>query len=194
MFMKELKMQQAKKKLLDFTSDDLRSYVYEKGLFKDDDVYHGRMDSYFDYLSLGSEDKNDTLVSLYAVRNNSFNLYHVPEEVKNDASFLSSCLKHNINSFERMTPNELQKKGVVAYVSVAMPKLFNYYPEELKNDPKFWASVVSINKDVVQHLPPKIVNKVNKYNQSLKASQGQSQDKEEVLVPSLDITKRKGDN
>lgn len=192
--MRELKMQETKKKLLDFTSDDLRSYVYERGLFTDDDVYHGRMDSYFDYLSLGSEDKNDTLVSLYAVRNNSFNLYHVPEEVKNDASFLSSCLKHNINSFERMTPNELQKKGVVAYVSVAMPKLFNYYPEELKNDPKFWASVVSINKDVVNHLPPEIVSQINKYKKSLKPVQAQSQEQEEGLAPSLDIRKRKGDN
>lgn len=185
---------QETKKLLDFTSDDLRGYVYEKGLFSDDDVYHGRMESYFNYLDLNHDYKNDTLISLYAVRNNSFNYYHVPEELKNDASFVSACLKHNINSFERMTPNELQKRGVVAYVSVAMPKLFEYYPDELKKDPKFWSSVISINKDMSKKLPIEYVEMANKYKKSLNPVQAQTQQQEDAFAQVLDFRKKKGDN
>lgn len=191
--MKEWKMQETKK-LLDFTGEDLRGYVYEKGLFSDDDVYHGRMESYFNYLDLNNDYKNDTLISLYAVRNNSFNYYFVPDELKNDSSFVSACLRHNINSFERMTPNELQKKGVVAYVSVAMPKLFNYYPDELKKDPKFWSSVISINKDIIKELPPEVIKMVNEYKKSLKPAQAQTQQQEDAFAQVLDIRKKKGDN
>ena len=168
------------KRLLDFTDEDLRDYVNGKGYFTDKDSYHRNIETYFDYINLPSDAKADTLIALYAVRNNSFNLEFVPEELRNDSAFLSSCLKHNINSFQRMTTNELQKKGVLAFVSVTMPKLFEYYPSELKKDPKFWSGIVSINKDFIKELPPEIVQKIYDFRNSKKPVQANEQVQDEA--------------
>ncbi|WP_374553424.1 hypothetical protein [Aquitalea pelogenes] len=151
-----------KLKLLDFTADDLRNHVAEKSLLHEDARYFEKMESYFNYLSLDEENKYDPITSLYAVRNNSYNYLHVPEEIKS-ADFISACLFNNRRTFLYMTDEDKCKKGVLAYISVADEELFKHFPDYLKKSEQFWSSVVSINPSFIHKLDADMVARINKY-------------------------------
>ncbi|MBY0292156.1 MAG: hypothetical protein K2W92_02575 [Alphaproteobacteria bacterium] len=155
-------VQERKLKLLEFTSDDLRNHVAENELLHEDARYFERMESYFNYLSLSEEFKHDPIISLYAVRNNSYNFLHVPEEIKS-ADFISACLFNNRKSFVFMSDEDKCKKGVLAYISVADDELFKHFPDYLKNSEKFWSTVVSVNPSFINKLGAEMIEKINKF-------------------------------
>jgi len=158
----ETKMELRSMRLLDFTSDDLRNHVADNFLLHEEARYFEKMESYFNYLSLSDDTKHDPIVSLYAVRNNSYNYLHVPEELKS-SDFIAACLFNNRKSFLFMSDEDKCKKGVLAYISVADDELFKHFPDYLKNSEKFWSSVISINPNFVNKLSDGMLDKIAKF-------------------------------
>lgn len=128
---------------------DIRGHVDELGLLSANASHFENIDTYFDYLSLPESIKNDKVVSLFAVSNNSFNYNFVPDDAKN-SEFIVASLKHNRNIFSYLSQSELIKKGVLSYIVKTEPALIEHYPEMVKAKADFWETVISMKPELIE--------------------------------------------